>query len=279
MFLRIFLALVTLVILGLAIAGSIYVLEEIEKPKVEAVREIKETAPPEPIDPGIGEFAAAMALVEEGALEAARNKFRYIIRYFPNSERYVAARRVCSELNLDLLVHPRIEAPKVAYEVARGDNVSAIASAHDSTLEYIKRVNGLMNFKIRPGDQLVVRPLHFKVVVGVGARTLTLMENEEFFAEFDLAEIRLPEGATPPYEDSLRSKAAWVGKASVRVTTRGYEEATKQLRLAKRGVMITSLPEEIEEGTEPLEGIFLDPADIEELNMLLRVGTPIHVAP
>ncbi len=279
MFFRIFFALVTLAILGLAIAGSVYVLEKVEKPKAQAVREIKESAPPKPIDPGIGEFELAMAEVAGGELQAARDRFRHIIRYFPNSERYGAARRLCSELNLDMVVHPAIAEPKLAYEVKSGDNVSAIASQHDCTLEYIKRVNGLVDFKIRPGDQLVVRPLDFAVEIQVEKMTLTLLENDEFFAEFDLVEARLPSGVNPPYDDRVRSKAAWVGRASIRVTTRGYEEASKEIRLAKRGVVLTSPSEETAEGSEEPEGFFMDPVDIDELNMLLRVGTPIHVAP
>ena len=62
MAIRIFFALITLAVLGLAIGSLVYILEEVEKPKVAAAREIKETAPPKPIDPGIREFEAALDL-------------------------------------------------------------------------------------------------------------------------------------------------------------------------------------------------------------------------
>ncbi len=279
MIIRIFFALVALAILGLAIASSIYIFEKVEKPKAVAVREIKTTAPPKPIDPGIGEFEAAIGLLERRQWMSARDKFRHIIRFFPDSERYAPARHVCGELNLDMVVSPEISEFKSSYEVKRGDAVLRIAATHDTTLEYLKRVNGLMDFKISPGDQLMVRTLDFEVKVMVSAKKLIMMEAGEFFAEFDLEEVRLPSGVRLPYDDEIKSKTAWLDRSSVRVTEKGYDEARKQLRLGRRGLIISSPSEEVaESGSTPEAGIFMDPVGIEELNMLLRVGTPIHVA-
>lgn len=278
MVIRIFFALLTLAILGLAIASSFYILEKVEKPKVEAVREIREAAPPEPIDPGIGEFEAAMKLIEDGELIQARDKFRHIIRYFPNSSRYEAARRLCSEINLDLTISPQVLEFKESYEVQRGDAVIRIAEEHNTTLEYIKCVNGLVDFRIRPGDQLIVRPLEFEVAVHTADKKLILTEGDEFFAEYKLEKIQFPGGVTPPFEDELQSKAAHLEQSSLKPADRGFDEARKQLRLRRRGLTITSSQEGDSDGSSSLSGIFMDPSDIEELTILLRVGTPIRVA-
>ena len=51
----------TVAILGLAVGSTIYIFEKIEKPRKEKVQAIQSAPRPDPIDPGIGEFDAAMA--------------------------------------------------------------------------------------------------------------------------------------------------------------------------------------------------------------------------
>ena len=278
MAIRIFFALLILAILGMAIASSVYILNKVEKPKVAAVREIKEATPPKPIDPGIGEFDAVLALIQNRQLIAARDKLRYIIRYFPQSARYQVSRRLCSEINLDMLISPRFSESKTTYEVRRGDALSRIAQKHGATLDYIKRVNGMMHFKIRPGDQFMVRPLNFKVILRTRAKLLTLMEGEEFFAEYQVRQVRLPDGVTLPFDDRILRKTAWAGESNLPVTAAGYDGADKQLRLRRAGLVILAQDPEGEAGSTSRTGFFMDPADVDEVTMLLCVGTPVHVA-
>lgn len=278
---RIILALVTLAILGFAIASSFYIFAKVEKPKVDAVRELKVAEPPKPIDPGIGEFRKAVALVEEREWVAAREQLRHIIRYFPESERYQPARKLCSEINLDMIVSPDVLDRKESYEVKSGDAVIRIATKHNTTLEYLKRVNGLMDFRIRPGDQFMLRALDFEVEVRSEERRLILKEEGEFFAEFGVLDVRLPGGVRLPHKDEIKGRTAWVGSSSIKVTDSGYDEARKQLRLGRRGLSLTSLREDDgeESGSSADTGIFIDREAMEELNMLLRVGTPVHIVP
>ena len=274
---RIFFALVTLAILGLAIGSLIYVLEKVEKPKVAAAREIKEAAPPKPIDPGIREFEAALELTRNRQLVAARDKLRYIIRYFPKSERQQMARKLCSEINLDLLISPNFGEGKEDYEVKRGDSLSGIAEKHETTIECLKRLNGMMDFKILPGDRLLTRALDFKVSVDTKRKMLMIEEDGKFFAEFPVLDVRLPGKLRLPFEDTVRSKHALDGKSTLSTTERGYDLARKELRLSRRGLKIVGYKEAASEDEVVLPGIVMDPADVEELTMLLRVSTPVHI--
>ncbi|MFT4638431.1 MAG: hypothetical protein ACI8T1_001752 [Verrucomicrobiales bacterium] len=278
MAIRIFFALLTLVVLGLAIASSFYIIEKVEKPKDEVVREIKEATPPKPIDPGIREFDAALALLRNRQLIAGRDKLRYIIRYFPKSERYAAARRICSEMNLDMLISPNFSENKTAYEVKRGDVLSLIANKHGTTIECIARVNGLSKYNISPGDHLDLLPLDFTVEVSTKEKKLTLSHGGEFFAEYDIGEVNLPKNVSLPLEDQVRVKLASIGQMRVSEIDSGYDGASKKLILRKRGLSISPTLEEAKSEESAETGIFMDPVDIAELTMLLRVGTPIRVA-
>ena len=277
MVIRIFFALVTLAVLCLAIGSLVYILEEVEKPKVAAAREIKEAAPPKPIDPGIREYEAALKLAKNRQLAAARDKLRYIIRYFPRSERHQMARNLCSEINLDLLISPNFAEGKKDYEVVSGDSLSEIAKKHETTIECLKRLNGMMDFKIMPGDHLLTRSLNFKVSVDTKHKTLTMLENGKFFAEFPVIDIRLPGKLRLPVQDTVRSKHALAGKSTLITTQRGYDLAPKELRLSRRGLKIVGHKQKESEDQVVQPGIIMDPTDVEELTMLLRVSTAVHI--
>ena len=276
--LRIFFVLLTLAILGLAIGSSVYILEKVEKPKGEVVKQIKESKP-KPIDPGIREFGTALALLQNQQFLAARDKLRYIIQYFPNSSRFEVARRLCGEINLDLLVSPSFKEGKIVYEVKRGDAVSRIASKQETTMEFVKRVNQLTNFKISPGDQLLMKPLVFKASISMKSKRLTLTENGDFFKEYPIQKATLPRGVALPFESKVRNKLAWLGKDNVSVTEAGYDQADKQIRLRRPGIAFQSEKKSKDSEAAESTGIFMDSADVDELCLLLRLGAPVTIAP
>ena len=273
---RIFFSLVTLAVLGLAIGSLFYLLEKVEKPKVAAAREIKDTAPPKPIDPGIREFEAALDLTRNRQLVAARDKLLYIIRYFPRSERQQVARKLCSEINLDLLSSPNFADGKVDYEVKRGDSLSGIAKKHATTIECLKRLNGMMDFKLFLGDHLLTRSLDFEVSVDTKRKVLLIQEDGKFFAEFPVLDIRLPGKLRPPFTETIRSKHASADQSPLSPTQLGYDLASKELRLSRRGLNIVGRKQADSEEQVVRPGIVMDPTDVEELTMLLPVSTPVH---
>ncbi len=271
---RLFLAFLTLAILGLAVGSLIYILEKVEKPKAEAV-EVFKAPPPKPIDPGLGEFDRAITMIKNRQLAAARDKLRYIIRYFPKSKRYADARRLCGEINLDLLVNPQYGEDKTLYEVKSGDAVSRIAQEHQCSLEYLKRASGLVDFKIRPGDKLTVRPLNFDVTLSTQSKQLVFTENGEFFAEYPIIDIQLPSSVAVPFTTKVRNRRAWLNDKSIGVGDPDHDAAVKEITLNRPGVVIRPQRKEASSGEE--NGIFMDHADVDELSMLLRDGVSLTI--
>lgn len=274
---RVFFLLLTLAVLGLAVGSTIYIIEKIEKPRQEKVQAIQSAPQPKPIDPGIGEFDAAMALIRNRQYVAARDRLRYIIRYFPNSERYDDARHVCGEINVDLALSRDQKEGKTDYEVKRGDAISRIASEQNTTLEYIKRTNGLLNFNIRPEDQLTVKALDFDVTIEKGDQRLILEEAGEFFKEYPVRKFRLPARVPLPTEETVRGTAAILGDENLPPMAKGFDEANKSILLKRPGMALREMG--AAENAAEETGIFLDPADVDELAVLLRPGTTVNILP
>ena len=135
----------------------------------------------------------------------------------------------------------------------------------------------MMDFKIMPGDHLLTRSLNFKVSVDTKHKTLTMLENGKFFAEFPVIDIRLPGKLRLPVQDTVRSKHALAGKSTLITTQRGYDLAPKELRLSRRGLKIVGHKQKESEDQVVQPGIIMDPTDVEELTMLLRVSTAVHI--
>jgi len=278
---RIFFALLTLVILGLAIASSIYIIEKIEKPKALAEQALKESNPA-PIDPGIGEFERAITEIRNRQFPAALKRLRYIIKFFPKSTRYEDARALCSQVNLDLLLSPNYRGDKVGYEVQKGDAVTKIAKTHKTTLEYVKRVNQFTEFNLRPGDQVIVRPMEFGIQISMSGQKLVLTEAGAFFAEYPIEKIIFPAGVAVPFSSTVRNRLAWLDDKNLANTAKGYDQADKEIRLNRPGVTIRrTLNDEKEDdgGKKSREtGVFMAAADVDELCVLLRIGSKIDFA-
>lgn len=285
---RIFFFLLTLVILGLAIGSLIYMFEKVEKPTQMTFDQIQSAPPPAPIDPGLGEFDTAMELLKNRQFLAARDRLRYIIKYFKKSTRYPDARRICGEINLDLALSPQHKPGKTVYEVKPGDSMNKIVAEQKTTKEFINRSNLLISTQLRPGDLLTIKPLDFAITASMGKSLLTLTEAGEFFKEYPIAKIVLPKGASAPYTDSVRMVSATLDGTSIEPSALGYDQADKHIQLKRRGMSLLPLPKpqtngeaksEAAENAPGVTGIFIDPADLDELCFLLRPDTPFTLAP
>ncbi|MEQ1841804.1 MAG: LysM peptidoglycan-binding domain-containing protein, partial [Verrucomicrobiales bacterium] len=173
----ILLAVAALGIFGAAIIGVAYYVEQVVKPETAALQTIKEhqKAPDSGPDPGAKEYEAAAALIRQGELVPARDRLAYLMRYYPESARFVEAKRVLGEINLDLLISDSPAPGKYKYTVKSGDNgLGAVAGRHKTTVDYIMRANGLTGAVIHIGDEYWLSPLLFALEAKLGKRELTV---------------------------------------------------------------------------------------------------------
>ena len=231
-----------------------------------------------PPDPGKSKFARAVELLKAGNLDDGQERLFEIVRNYKESSKYVEAKRIIGEINMDALMEPSVGPGKKEYIVQRGDSLSLIASKNSTTISCIQRANGMLNTLLHPGDRLIVFPLEFDIVIGIDAKTLTLMRKGRFFKEYPVQKIRIPPGVRIPFESVVGDKAAWSDGRRVTFTSSKYLGADKWLQLKKGRIVITGKPpagDATDDDAHP--GIFLDPADMEELFTVIRTATPVKV--
>ena len=242
--------------LGGVIYGSYYLYQHKFRQDIEAREEIKNRGEQPLPDPGKNKFAQAVKLLEKGDLEGARVGLFELVRNYKDSSKYSEAKRIIGEINMDELLEPKIGPRKKEYIVQSGDSLALIANRNETTVHCIQRTNGMFDTLIHPGDRLIIFPLDFSIVVDVGAKSLTLMRKDRFFKEYPILEVKVPPNLRIPYQTSIATMSM----------------DRKWLTLKSGGLVITALKED-----NPSWGIFLDPADMEELFTIARKSNVVKV--
>lgn len=232
-------------------------------------------------DLGRRHFDAALDLLKAGELVAARDRLRYLLRYFPESATCPEARRIAGEINMDLLLS-RIPLPgKSEHVVRRGEALLTIAGRAETTIDYIMRANGKTTEIIYPDEALVVYPLDFRAEISLSRKSLTLFEGEEFFKEYAIAGTDLPADLKPPVSTTVTERVAWFGNQPVNFTHASYMSSAKWLRTGRLGLFLRQAepvsPGEAGAGERKPFGVLLANPDLEELFTVLRVGSKIDL--
>ncbi|MEM7145512.1 MAG: LysM peptidoglycan-binding domain-containing protein [Verrucomicrobiota bacterium] len=289
--LKIAIALFAVAIMVGSILGGIYFWEKVRKPERELIEGLS-TIKAEDVelpDAGKDIYVDAVALIRGGDMDEGRAKLFSILKYHPDSERAKDARRIIGEFNVDRLLSSDPMPGKKTHEVRSGDSLNLIASRNDCTIGFIMRANNMTNTTIHPGEQIVVFPLKFSVIVNVSERTLTLTLEDQFFKEYPVDRVRLPVGVTAPFATAISDKVAYVNDRRIPLTDSRVHFADKWIQTKRVGFVIAATRGEGQpvgdgdvvegegSGDEFYAGVFVSPADLEELFSLLRVSTPVSV--
>jgi hypothetical protein len=253
------------------------------------------------IDPGEKAFQKALELIALGQLPEAREKLNTIVNIFPTSSSAPQARHIVGEMNLDEILSTSHLAGKQTHVVKRGDSYLAIAAKYRTTLDNILYINGMQELKnLLPGEELIVMPLEYRLLIDPARKTLSLWDEGRFICEYPIQHLaaggRLanqsvaiqtksgqldgrakPKPKPPPKPGAPVAKAKPPGAPSG--TTGAKAEAPpapaveKSIQLTKVSLRISSYSKE----SEGSRGIFLRPADFEELYLLTRVGNVVEI--
>lgn len=234
------------------------------------------------IDPGARRFEQAVEKIRLGDLEGGKTALRTLVQQFPESATCREAKRIISEMNLDKLFSPTELDGKVEHVVQPGGSLNAIAAKFKTSLDMIARINGLRGSTIHAGDRLLIIPLEFDFVVHAAEKSVTILRQGRFFAEFEALEVRLPPAFRVPSEMKLGVKSASLEGKPVAPTDPQYLHAAKWVPTSRPGVVLRSPPKEVEvpePSTQlPLEyGVFFKAADLEEVFALARSGASLSI--
>jgi LysM repeat protein len=261
----------------LAALGGTAVLVEILKEE-STVPHLREVEVEEPIlNPEVVAFERAREFLATGQFAKARVKLEFVVTLFSGSPSAAEGRRILGALNLDDLLSTEVMDGKVMYTVKSGDNFTKIALKHETTLDCIMHMNGLLRMdKLYPGNELVLLPLNFNIKIDVPRKRLSLFKEGHFLNAYELLSARTRKDA----KGTLRSKIGQKigiskGRSISPVRHESYRAAQKVLILDHQGLQLREVVEADEEN--PGRGFFLCESDMEELALLLRVGNEVEV--
>ena len=278
-YLKIIFAFIAILSVALGVSVLFYFWENFIEPSRRARAMIAkiDVEAPESIDLGKGEYEAAKSFLIQGDLLMARKRLANVMMMYKDSPYYKEAKRIIGEQNMDMLLSKDPMPGKEEYIVQRGDSLLKIESHSKSTIQYISYINNLRTTSLSVGDPLIVCPLEFTVVINTSDRTLELRQDDKFFKEYDILDINMPRQTASSFDTIIKSKEAYnSSNKSVRFGQSDYFTAAKYLRTSKTGITIRP-PLGEKEDPEYTTGIFLDGADLEELNIILRSGTKVYV--
>ena len=226
------------------------------------------------IDPGEKAYQKAHELLALGKLDEAREKLDSIVAVYPTSPSAPIARKTVGEMNLDEILSTSHMDGKLTHVVKKGNSFFSIAAEHKTTIDCIMHLNGMLELKgIQPGEELIVMPLDFKILIEPHRKALSLWAGARFVCEYDIVHIGLS-GVAAAQHATINSKAAEIAGKRVQLPSKDYCSAGKMIQFGKPPITIRGYAGPAEEAPS---GIVLKSEDMEEINLLTRMGNEVEI--
>lgn len=225
------------------------------------------------IDPGEKAFQKAHELLALGKLPEAREKLTSIINVFPTSPSAPIARRIVGDMNLDEILSTANMDGKQTHVVKRGNSFLGIAGQYNTNIDCIMHLNSMLELRnIQPGDELIVMPLNFRILVEPHRMTLSLWEGGRFIREYNIVHFTAP--SLPAKASAIVSKSAEIEGKRVQPQSKEYREARKIIQFGKPAIQILGYDGPADDAPH---GIILRTPDMEEISLLTRVGNDVEI--
>jgi hypothetical protein len=226
------------------------------------------------VEPGERAFVKAHELIALGEIAEAREKLTAIVNVYPGSNAAPVARRIVGEMNLDEVLSSSHMEGKQTHVAGRGDSYFAIAGRYRTSLDLIMHLNGLMELgNLQPGDELIVLPLDFRLLIEPQRKTVSLWDGGRFLREYPILHLDIA-GNHPSQQTTIGSKTALLNGRGVPPQSKNFRQAEKTIEIAKSSLRIRAYDPDAENRPR---GIYLAPADLEELVLLTRVGNEVEI--
>ncbi|RKY33662.1 MAG: hypothetical protein DRP68_01540 [Candidatus Omnitrophota bacterium] len=123
----------------------------------------------------------------KGELIKARKVFKRILEETTDINKIEEVRKKLEEINIKILFSPIIDECSREYVVKPNDTLIKIAKRFNTTVELIKRANGLTSDIIKPAQRLKVNVCKFSLVIDKSQNCLFLKRNNEVIKTYIVA--------------------------------------------------------------------------------------------
>ncbi len=210
----------------------------------------------------------------------ARAMYRMLLEKFPDSPLVARTQTRLGNVNVALLFSPIVTDMDGLHEVQPGDTLGKIAAANGTTVEFIKRANGLKTDVIRPQQKLKVPRGRFGIVVDKSQNQLLLTEDNHFVKSYRVATGK--DNSTPAGTFRIVNKLTnpvWY-KAGAVVPPDSPENilGARWMGIDKQGYGIHGTTEPDAVGQQVTAGcVRMTNSDVEELFAIVPVGTEVMI--
>lgn len=225
------------------------------------------------IDPGDKLYQKAHELLALGRLGEARQKLETIVNIYPTSSSATEARRIIGEINLDEILSADHMAGKQVHTVKRGDSFLGIAAKYRTGIDCIIQLNSMQELRaLHPGDELIVMPLDFRILIEPRRKSLSLWDGGRFIREYPV--LHVSHIAPLPQRTTIASETAIYDDRRVLPQSKNYRSAAKLIQISKPPLIIRAWDGI---GDKPAAGLLLRPEDMEEIHLLIRPGNEVEI--
>lgn len=217
---------------------------------------------------------------EQQQFAEARAMYQMLLDRFPDSPLIAKTQARLGNVNVALLFSPIVTDLDVVHEVRPGDTLGRIASANGTTVDFIKKANGLPSDIIRPGQKLKVPRGKFSIIVDKSQNQLLLTENNQFIKAYSVSTGK--ENSTPAGTFKIVTKVpnpVWYTQGAV-VPPDSPENilGTRWLGIDKKGYGIHGTVDPNAIGQQITAGcVRMTNADVEELFAIVPIGTEVTI--
>ncbi len=249
------------------------------------------------VHPNIKKLKRAQVLVRGGKLSEAREIVVKALITAPKSPVTRELRDLLGEINTQIFFSKKPSPRKTEYTVKRGDALSSIARKLRSSAEAIIRVNDLDSTLIRAGENLLVPHLDFTITIDLPRNRVVVHDSRGFFTQYPIVSTELPSARQPTIQTKVTAKSFWESGRLVPASHGLQKEGTPRIELGRAGYVLYGVEEESDTSTFQIaveandkdgtsnspsagylpQGIAMLKDDIDEIELLIRKGTPVAI--
>lgn len=248
----------------------------------EAQAHLEELVATFPESPWADDALVALGEVYEAQQQwvEARAMYQTLLERFPESPLLPHTHTQLGQVNIALLFSPVVTELDALHEVKPGDTLGKIASANGTTVEFLKKANGLKSDIIQPRQKLKVPRGRFSIVVDKSQNQLLLTENNRFIKSYTVATGK--DDSTPVGTFKIVTKVpnpVWYKQDAV-VPPDSPENilGTRWMGIDKQGYGIHGSTDPTSIGQHATAGcVRMVNGDVEELFSIVPIGTEVTI--
>ena len=217
----------------------------------------------------------------KGDDEKAKYYYQRLLKEFPESSEAKTVQTKVGDINVKTMQSSARTEDSIEYTVQAGDSLYAIARKFKTTIELIKKMNGLKGDMIRVGQKLKINVAEFSILVDKKNNILILKKDGELFKTYPVATGR--ENSTPVGKFTIVDRMIqppWTkpGVGIIMPDSPDYELGARWMPISVPGYGIHGTNDDSSIGKQSTSGcVRMHDEEVIELYNMVPKGTEVEI--